>query len=679
MEGIANANRFQREATVRTIVDLVLDMFIRRAGSKQRNAPVAWAILFAVLTAGCTDGTTGPGASDFKRPTSITLSPNTFIVDEGDSIQFIPHFTGEDVPANRVVWKVEPGYWASITTRGVLHGEISGMVTVTARYGELESSVTGQVRPVPALLEPASALNQIGSVAAAVPETVAVRVVSTGQAPVPGVDVLFQVVAGSGTVSSRKVKTDGDGIASTVWVLGPQPGEHRLKASAEGLGEASFEAVARSATSITQVSGDQQTTWAGQPLDKPLRVKLLDDAGNPVAGQAVSWSVVAGEGSITVAGLTNRDGISSAAWTLGTQAGVQEARAEIPGLNPVDFSAMGEQLSLSSLNASEESIAFSFLGQVAALTAEARDESGNLVPSAKLRWTSLNPSVVKVDSMGVVTSRGAGTTLVVVAAFCCSVADTIQAQVSPPAAPPPGSAQAVFADDFELGEYRPNVNGFGHGGSKIPVTTEQAHSGRYSLKFVYGPDAPGEDSWAEHRFRLGDGVQEVWVEYYVRAPLNYAHRDDQGSDNNKFFFVDDRTRGTYNVRMLLEGRPDPVAGSITKARPMWGTSPELGGRASSSWGMENPSGLITNESLGKWVHFRFHLKVSDTGQRNGIFKMWRDDVLFINEIGLANDPVDGVSNRFKGGYLMGWSNSGFTEQTVFYLDDFKIYTGDPGW
>ncbi len=33
----------------------------------------------------------------------------------------------------------------------------------------------------------------------------------------------------------------------------------------------------------------------------------------------------------------------------------------------------------------------------------------------------------------------------------------------------------------------------------------------------------------------------------------------------------------------------------------------------------------------------------------------------------------------KNGYIMGWSNSGFTERTEFFVDDFAIYDHDPGW
>ena len=49
----------------------------------------------------------------------------------------------------------------------------------------------------------------------------------------------------------------------------------------------------------------------------------------------------------------------------------------------------------------------------------------------------------------------------------------------------------------------------------------------------------------------------------------------------------------------------------------------------------------------------------------------------------ANDGADGGNPGqpayVNGGYVLGWSNAGYLEDTHFYVDDFKFYATDPGW
>jgi len=39
-------------------------------------------------------------------------------------------------------------------------------------------------------------------------------------------------------------------------------------------------------------------------------------------------------------------------------------------------------------------------------------------------------------------------------------------------------------------------------------------------------------------------------------------------------------------------------------------------------------------------------------------------------------PVDCL---LKNGYFLGWSNSGFAEETIFQISDVKFYDTNPGW
>jgi hypothetical protein len=93
---------------------------------------------------------------------------------------------------------------------------------------------------------------------------------------------------------------------------------------------------------IQMIDGDEQTANVSTALPLPLRVRVLDQAGAPVMGVTVTWSLVSGGGgSITPTSTTNIDGIASAAFTLSAVVGEQQARAAVDGLagSPVTFTA----------------------------------------------------------------------------------------------------------------------------------------------------------------------------------------------------------------------------------------------------------------------------------------------------------------------------------------------------
>ncbi len=86
-------------------------------------------------------------------------------------------------------------------------------------------------------------------------------------------------------------------------------------------------------------SGDDQLGTVGEELTDPLRV-LVTLNGAPEPNRQVTWTAL--DGSVTPAGsMTGADGIASTAWTLGTTAGGQQARATLAGAtgSPLTFDA----------------------------------------------------------------------------------------------------------------------------------------------------------------------------------------------------------------------------------------------------------------------------------------------------------------------------------------------------
>jgi hypothetical protein len=218
-------------------------------------------------------------------------------------------------------------------------------------------------------------------------------------------------------------------------------------------------------------------------------------------------------------------------------------------------------------------------------------------------------------------------------------------------------------------------------------------TGIHSLKFPCGPDAAHADSWAEQRFTFGAYLTELWAEYELYVPANYTHRAEPGwPSNNKFLTfwrdtysnlpdwlprmeVDRNSNGTSCTRACSNYENDP--GAYTTDIP----SPQVDvGSLNSGVPFIGAGGLVVP---GGWTRIRAHLKGSSgAGVADGVFEMWAGTTLAYRKNNgkfMGGGGVAGTNNALKNGYLLGAMNSGFTDATIFYVDDFVVYASDPGW
>ena len=99
---------------------------------------------------------------------------------------------------------------------------------------------------------------------------------------------------------------------------------------------------------ITVVSGSEVTEAPGSMLPS-LSVKVADASGNPVPQVTVTWTVIAGGGSVASAtSTTNTSGLATNTWTLGSVGGgtVNTVSATVMGssgtLTPATFTATAD-------------------------------------------------------------------------------------------------------------------------------------------------------------------------------------------------------------------------------------------------------------------------------------------------------------------------------------------------
>ena len=174
-------------------------------------------------------------------------------------------------------------------------------------------------------------------------------------------------------------------------------------------------AAARPPAVMYALYGADQIGTAADTLPQPLAVKVEDAAGQPVAGAAVRFAVVAGSGEVVPESTsTDASGVARAHWVLGTP-GPQEARAQVAGLDdrPTIFSALATSRAAARLRAVSPAQLRGTAGRAAAspLVVRVEDDGGRPVAGAEVRFAvrsgggTIEPATAVTDSAGEARAR----------------------------------------------------------------------------------------------------------------------------------------------------------------------------------------------------------------------------------------------------------------------------------
>ncbi len=177
-----------------------------------------------------------------------------------------------------------------------------------------------------------------------------VRVTDTNNNGIDGVPVIFELLQGSGSLSSNVSMTANGGFASSKITFGQESGVRMVRASAGNLQGSPilFNVTARAASATAMhivTRTNNQSGTIGLPLNFPLQVKVSDQYGNGIGNVSIDFVVKKGGGNFsgapTATVATNDKGIAEVKWTV--QAGRNEAEAIGLGLtgSPLQFVATG--------------------------------------------------------------------------------------------------------------------------------------------------------------------------------------------------------------------------------------------------------------------------------------------------------------------------------------------------
>jgi len=154
---------------------------------------------------------------------------------------------------------------------------------------------------------------------------------------------------------------------------------------------------------------EAQTGTVGTALATPISVKLTDNS-QPVAGEAVTWTVLAGGGTVDAAtSTTDPNGDAVAHWTLGTVAGsdtlIATTRDGTTSLITATAVA-GPVTSIAAVSGSAQVIAAG--ATPAPIVVKATDKYGNPVLGTKISWSvstggALDSTTTTTDDKGLAT------------------------------------------------------------------------------------------------------------------------------------------------------------------------------------------------------------------------------------------------------------------------------------
>jgi adhesin/invasin len=165
--------------------------------------------------------------------------------------------------------------------------------------------------------------------------------------------LIAATLGGVGSTSLR-LRSSASGDVSFYWTVGMVAGTYtaRIKDAAGVVTPVTVTARAAplAPTQLLKSDGDGQTGDAGEELDAPLVVQVLDQRQRPLAGVSVILTTANVGGTLTVGtttaasvtAVTDENGLVEAAWKLGTtgDGATQTVTARVTGLTNIVFTAI---------------------------------------------------------------------------------------------------------------------------------------------------------------------------------------------------------------------------------------------------------------------------------------------------------------------------------------------------
>ena len=219
-------------------------------------------------------------------------------------------------------------------------------------------------------------------------------------------------------------------------------------------------------------------------------------------------------------------------------------------------------------------------------------------------------------------------------------------------------------DDFESGTWK---DFWGSRTKNVTISQDKSKDGDYSSKWVYPGGSVSEDGWAEARFDLGAQYTELTISFDIFIPDNYRHRKGDTSHNNKLFRLwqsDYKDREKLGATLYPQGDSGDslVGGDYRKASNLGMSS-----------AVNTSRDFITSDDRGKWMAVSIYVRAASDTQP-AIIRIHKNGKQHFEDV-FDNNYIPGTQG-FRYGYLLGWSNTGYSEETTFYIDNVRFLSNE---
>ena len=116
--------------------------------------------------------------------------------------------------------------------------------------------------------------------------------------------------------------------------------------------------------------------------------------------------------------------------------------------------------------------------------------------------------------------------------------------------------------------------------------------------------------------------------------------------------------------LVQDNNVSSILGTDYKRFTNWGVST----------GVKQARDFITAEDLGKWMSIKIYAN-APTDKHPGTIRIYKNKYVLLDDTNIAN--VLPGTQGWRYGYLLGWANSGFREDTAIYMDNVRISEESP--
>jgi uncharacterized protein YjdB len=262
---------------------------------------------------------------------------------------------------------------------------------------------------------------------------------------------------------------------------------------------------------VTTVTVEPTTASVAVGATTALQATVRDAQGNPMSGQAVSWSTGnASAATVNSVGVVSGIATGSATISATSSGKIGSAAVTVTAAPPPP-----QVVTTVTVSPTSESIA---VGASTTLSATVKDAQGNVMTGQTISWSTSNAGAATVNSSGVVTGVSAGSATITATTSGKSGTSSITV-TAPPPPPPPPSGTLLFQEDFETANLAAR-GWYDNTGSLLNTTEHVAGSTRSAqYRFTAGSTGPTSGGAQRHKFTPSTSV---YISFYVKYSANWV-------------------------------------------------------------------------------------------------------------------------------------------------------------